>query len=202
MSIQKTLTDLQVAFKCHKSRTNTFGNYKYRSAEDILEEVKKQIPSGYNIFISDDVVAAGNMVFVKATVTFTNGSESVISTGVARQEESKKGMDAAQVSGAASSYARKYALNGLLLIDDTKDADTDEYTKQNNNMKAKQDTEKKRYAAESYIEDFKNKLDTAPSSEEAIFMIKEDKFASALESRHPDLYDELINYARNLNDEL
>jgi hypothetical protein len=114
------LSEIQQALKVPKNNRNSFGNYNYRSAEDIIEAVKKIInPQGLALVITDDLVMVGQRIYVKATATIGEFS----ATGWAREEETKKGMDAAQVTGSASSYARKYALNGLLAIDDTKDAD-------------------------------------------------------------------------------
>lgn len=123
-NINEALLDIQSRLKAPKNQRNDFGHYKYRSAEDILEAVKPLLKeNGCTIIISDDMVVVGNRIYVKATVVLSNGSESVKTTAFAREEESKKGMDGSQVTGAASSYARKYALNGLFCIDDTKDAD-------------------------------------------------------------------------------
>lgn len=122
----KELVNIQGLLKAPKNQYNSFGKYKYRSAEDILEGVKPLLQE-YNchLTISDDIVVVGNRIYVKATVTLRNSSgEEVTTTAFAREEETKKGMDASQVTGATSSYARKYALNGLFCIDDTKDADS------------------------------------------------------------------------------
>lgn len=133
----KRFIDFQNELKAPKNQYNSFGKYNYRSAEDILEAVKP-LEAKYNIliYISDDVTMCGNRVYVKATATAidVNGeSEPIKATAFAREPEEKKGMDASQITGTASSYARKYALNGLLCIDDTKDADTDQYQHQQNN---------------------------------------------------------------------
>ena len=109
--------------KAPKNQKNNFGGYMYRSAEDILEAVKPLL-KGCNLSISDEIVNVGNRFYVKATVTFTHGDYSKSVTAFAREPESKKGMDESQITGMASSYSRKIALNGIFLIDDTKDADT------------------------------------------------------------------------------
>lgn len=122
------LTEIQNELKAPKNRTNKFGGYKYRSCEDILEAVKPiLLKHDATVTIRDDIEAIGGRVYVKATVTFWTASESTEVTAYAREAETKKGMDDSQITGTASSYARKYALNGLFLIDDTKDPDTDEY---------------------------------------------------------------------------
>ena len=119
------LAEIQSKVKAPKGQFNSFGKYKYRSCEDIVEAVKPVInPMGFALTLSDDVVCVGDRVYVRATATISNGQEVYSSTAWAREEDVKKGMDGAQITGAASSYARKYALNGLFAIDDTKDADS------------------------------------------------------------------------------
>ena len=125
--IQK-LIHVQTKLNAPKSNYNSFGKYSYRSAEDILEAVKPlNAEQGLLLTLTDEPILTGEWHYIKATATITDGNESHTVTAYARESENKKGMDASQVTGATSSYARKYALNGLYLIDDTKDADTDEY---------------------------------------------------------------------------
>jgi len=120
----KTLAEIQSLIKAPKGQFNSFGKYKYRSAEDILEAVKVVInPLGYWITLTDELIQVGDRYYIKSTATLTDGTNNYHSTAFAREEESKKGMDGSQVTGASSSYARKYALNGLFAIDDTKDSD-------------------------------------------------------------------------------
>lgn len=132
------LISIQQKLKAPKGQYNSFGKYKYRSCEDILEAVKPLVALfGCTLTISDDLVYLGNRYYIKATATITNAegkTETV--TAFAREPEEKKGMDGSQITGTASSYARKYALNGLFLIDDTKDADTDEYKRQQDAQEA------------------------------------------------------------------
>lgn len=124
MTPAKTLAFIQSQVKAPKGQFNSFGKYKYRSAEDILEAVKTVInPLGYWLTISDQVVQVSDRIYVKATVTLTNGFNTYTAEAYAREEDQKKGMDGSQITGAASSYARKYALSGLFALDDTKDAD-------------------------------------------------------------------------------
>ena len=107
-----------------KKQYNKFGGYNYRSQEDILEAVKPLLVKyGLRLKISDEIVTVGDRYYVKATATLTDGKNAESSSALAREEENKKGMDSSQLTGATSSYARKYALNGLLCIDDTKDSD-------------------------------------------------------------------------------
>ncbi|TDX14598.1 ERF superfamily protein [Buttiauxella sp. BIGb0552] len=125
------LAEIQRTLNAPKNQFNSFGKYKYRSCEDILEGVKPLL-GGLFLSISDEIVLIGTRHYVKATARITDGESIHEATALAREEESKKGMDAAQVTGATSSYARKYCLNGLFGIDDSKDADSDEHKHQQN----------------------------------------------------------------------
>lgn len=122
----KELIAIQSELKAPKSQFNKFGGYKYRKAEDILEAVKPLLAKQKcTLTITDDVVLIGNRIYVKATATIKNeNGEFETTTSWAREEETKKGMDGSQITGASSSYARKYALNGLFAIDDNADSDT------------------------------------------------------------------------------
>lgn len=140
------LLEIQAELKAPKSQFNSFGKYHYRNCEDILEALKPLlVKHGLTLTISDDIVAIGNRVYVRATASIKGAvvAEDVSVTAYARESEDKKGMDAAQVTGAASSYARKYALNGLFLIDDTKDADSS-----NDHGKSEETAHKPTYRAE------------------------------------------------------
>ena len=129
--LQEALIAIQKKLKAPKDLYNKFGNYKYRSAESILEAVKPLLAeNGVLLIITDELVMIGTRYYVKSTAMAQKNGESMCGIGYAREDDSKKGMDGSQVTGASSSYARKYALNGLFLIDDTKDADTDEYRNQ------------------------------------------------------------------------
>lgn len=124
LSFHKKIGAIQFELKAPKSQYNSFGKYKYRNAEDILEAVKPLL-NKYEMCmsVSDDIVEVGGRIYVKATVKVYDESNYVETTAFAREEENKKGQDSAQLTGGTSSYARKYALNGMFLIDDTKDAD-------------------------------------------------------------------------------
>lgn len=122
-----SLQEIQKELKAPKSQYNTFGNYNYRNQEDILEALKPLLNRyDYTLEISDEMVEVGGRVYVKATPVLKDkaGKVVVTTTAYAREPESRKGMDVSQITGATSSYARKYALNGMFLIDDTKDADS------------------------------------------------------------------------------
>lgn len=117
--------DIQHKLKAPKGQYNSFGKYNYRSCEDILEGVKPLLKEhNLALLIDDEIVQIGERYYVKATARITDGREIVSATAYAREPDTKKGMDESQITGATSSYARKYALNALLCIDDTKDADT------------------------------------------------------------------------------
>ena len=122
----KELIAIQSELKAPKSQFNKFGGYKYRKAEDILEAAKPLLnKQKCTLTITDDIVMVGNRIYVKSTATIKNEKgECETTTGWAREEETKKGMDGSQITGASSSYARKYALNGLFAIDDNADSDT------------------------------------------------------------------------------
>lgn len=126
--IQERLAAIQRELKAPKGQFNAFGKYKYRSCEDILEAVKPLLGDA-TLVLSDDLVMIGDRYYIKATAHLREGMDGLFATAYAREEADRKGMDAAQITGAVSSYARKYALNGLFLIDDTKDADTMDNTK-------------------------------------------------------------------------
>lgn len=122
----KELLQIQSELKAPKGQFNAYGKYKYRSCEDILEAVKPILKkNNCTLLLSDSLIYVGERYYIKATATLVNAEGKTVSTeAYAREEETKKGMDASQITGASSSYARKYALNGLLCIDDNKDSDT------------------------------------------------------------------------------
>lgn len=130
MKIYEQLAKIQQELKAPKNLFNKFGNYSYRNAEGILEAVKPLL-GGMALIINDEPVVVGERYYIKATVTLTNGDESVSAVAFAREDEQKKGMDGCQLTGACSSYARKYALNALLMIDDAKDSDDDSLSPKN-----------------------------------------------------------------------
>lgn len=125
MDFTRKFVEVQSRLRAPKGQYNSFGKYKYRSAEDILNAVKPLLHEyGLLLTMSDSVRAVGNRFYVEATATITDGEgHSASATALAREDDTKKGMDGSQITGTASSYARKYALNGLFCIDDTKDAD-------------------------------------------------------------------------------
>ena len=137
-TIQQRLAAVQAELKAPKGQYNSFGKYNYRSCEDILEAVKPLLAKNeLTLTLQDSLELVGDWHYIKATATVQDASgASLTTTSFAREPEDKKGMDSSQVTGTASSYARKYALNGLFCIDDTKDADTDAYHNQTSGAKS------------------------------------------------------------------
>ena len=149
MSVQTKLLKIQNELKAPKNQYNSFGRYKYRNCEDILEALKPILKEQKaTIIISDEIVEVNGKSYIKANAVFTDveDEKSVNVTAYAREEDNKKGMDASQITDCASSYARKYALNGLFAIDDTKDSDYNETTQ---NLDAKSEFKK---AVEEYCQ--------------------------------------------------
>lgn len=133
MTIYEKLSDIQSELKVPKEQINTFSNFNYRSCEDILEKAKPILRKNKVVLtLEDDIVAVGESVFVAgiATLRDLESDETICVKAFARHADEKKGMDDSQMTGTASSYARKYALNGLFNLDDAKDADTNEYHRQ------------------------------------------------------------------------
>ena len=177
-NIYMKLVEVQSELKAPKSQFNKFGNYAYRNCEDILEALKPILNKVKAIVnISDEVVLVGERYYIKATVKFIDAEtgEVVEASAMAREEESKKGMDASQLTGSTSSYARKYALNGLFAIDDTKDSDTTN-THGKDNVTTLSDAQLKRmYAIGSKAGYSNSKVDTMIKqkySKDAKFMTK------------------------------
>lgn len=132
----KELIQIQSTLKAPKGQRNNFGNYNYRSCEDILEALKPLLKAhNCHVTLCDEMIALNERVYVKAFATITNEvGDKVTATAFAREADNKKGMDSSQLTGATSSYARKYALNGLFAIDDNKDADTNQFQQQTQQM--------------------------------------------------------------------
>lgn len=167
MNIYEKLLKTQVELKAPKGQYNSFGKYKYRSCEDILEALKPVLDKfKLTLFIKDDVIEVNGRNYVKAVITLVNiekPDEIIETSALAREEETKKGMDGSQITGASSSYARKYALNGMFMIDDTKDSDSTN----THGKEEKTEAERKKEAIEAI-----NKLaDTEEKTEKVFDMI-------------------------------
>lgn len=164
----KELNTIQNLLKAPKNQYNKFGNYKYRNCEDILEAVKPLLFSqSCTLTISDEIVMIGTRYYVRATATIKNANgETETTTAYAREDESKKGMNASQITGSTSSYARKYALNGLFCIDDTKDSDSLNNECQSNNQLEKDNRKllpKEKFNDEDLMKWIYQKLEKAKS---------------------------------------
>ena len=160
MNIYEKLSVVQTELRAPKNQFNGFGKYKYRNCEDILEAVKPLLAKNkLTMLISDEIEHIGERFYIKATVTLfdVETGETIITSKLAREEETKKGMDASQLTGSTSSYAAKYALNGLFLIDDTKDADAtnnhgNDQKNENKNDKPTQKKGTKKITIDTYLE--------------------------------------------------
>ena len=162
MNLREKLTSIQTSLKAPKGQFNSFGKYHYRSCEDILEALKSHLASTKTaIIINDEIIAVGNRIYVKATVTLLDdeSEETITATSSARESEDKKGMDSSQLTGATSSYARKYALNGLFCIDDNKDADSSDNFKDDKKPK-EQKQKQEQYKCEKCGKNFEEWTDT------------------------------------------
>lgn len=172
----KELVNIQTSLKVPKNHKNNFGNYNYRNCEDILEGLKPLLKENNCIVnLSDEVVLIGDRFYIKATASIINSEGVIISSyGYAREDITKKGMDLAQVTGSVSSYARKYALNGLFAIDDTKDADSDNNSNVTINSKSKAPTNS---LSKETFDIFLNEVNSAVKIEDlktiaSLYMIK------------------------------
>lgn len=170
LPIVDRLLAVQTDLKSPKGQYNSFGKYKYRSCEDILEALKPLLAKyGLTLTISDDVVLIGERYYIKATAEVRDrDGETISNCAYARESLDKKGMDESQITGTASSYARKYALNGLFLIDDTKDADTDEYANQNTPRYADKKKEGLAWIDREKVKSLKADISAGIISEEAL----------------------------------
>lgn len=216
MSEEKKFTEkvvaIQTELKAPKGQFNKFGNYKYRSLEDINEAVKPLLArENLQLTVSDELILIGERYYIKATAMISDfAGNKVVVHGYARESEQKKGMDDSQITGTASSYARKYALNGLFLIDDTKDADTDEFadqTKGSSNKQSKQSsnkqtkpknnlTDSQKQIAVSKMTEFAKKQNV--SLEQAVAkLFPYLKLEPDLSKLTPDGFGTLMNYLNN-----
>lgn len=192
MNIYEKLLKAQVELKAPKGQYNNFGKYKYRSCEDILEALKPVLDKlKLTLFIKDDVIEVNTRNYVKATIILVNTEkpdEIIETSALAREEETKKGMDGSQITGASSSYARKYALNGMFMIDDTKDSDS-------TNTHGKEETKKTSETEFKKAIDMINALaNTEEKSEKVFDMIEKFNKNSLLDCTIEELrriYDEL-----------
>lgn len=183
MDVYKKLLAVQAELKAPKGQYNSFGKYKYRSCEDILEAVKPILAKvGATLVVGDELLVMGERYYIKAVATFMDAEtgDSIINTAYAREEETKKGMDGSQITGTASSYARKYCLNGLFLIDDTKDADTDAYKVQQDKADQKQVVTRD-YGCVRYINDVDVQIKSKNNKWYGVEVLKTEQLQSLLD---------------------
>ena len=190
------LIKIQNELKVPKNSFNEFGGYSYRSCEDILEAVKPLLLKySCNLIIKDDIIEVGGRVYVKATATFFDEKNEITVPGYARESETKKKMDDSQITGATSSYARKRALGGLFLIDDTKDADaTNKHEEELDKQPKKQKNEVLEWMSEKTFNELKTKLEKA----ELVFDIEDiaseiKKWTEAPKGMKRDFREQLMN---------
>ena len=160
-SFYSKIIEIQKKLKAPKNQYNSFGKYSYRSCEDILEALKPLLAEQNLILtLSDEIIEISGRFYVKATATITDGVNQISNSAYAREELEKKGMDGSQITGASSSYARKYALNGLFLIDDTKDSD---YTNNGNgSSQTKNITNDKKVYSDEQLANWYKKIEQNP----------------------------------------
>ena len=192
MNIYEKIMNVQTELKAPKGQYNSFGKYKYRSCEDILESLKPVLSKfKLAIMISDDVVEVNGRNYIKATVTLINiekADEQIQVTALAREEETKKGMDGSQITGASSSYARKYALNGLFAIDDTKDSDA---TNTGEEKKTKDKTEAKPVSKKQLAINCILKLDKFVELDNIMATLQKTKLEDCTEEELTTIYNKL-----------
>lgn len=170
MNIYEKLLEVQTKLKAPKGQFNSFGNYSYRSCEDIQEAVKPFLGELKAILVvGDELELIGDRYYIKSTASFIDceSGDKVSNTSFAREELAKKGMDSSQITGSTSSYARKYALNGLFALDDTKDADTQDNTKNDNKGNTKPNNQQqagKKVDRQSLIETFEKEIERTGKS--------------------------------------
>ena len=211
MEFWEKIADIQYRLKAPKNQYNSFGEYKYRSLEDILEAVKPLLHEhGLVMHIDDDVVTENGETYVMATAVVRDERNSFSNRAYARESREKKKLDASQLTGVASSYARKYALNGLFLIDDTKDADTDAFAKQNGEKTPAQaaEDEKKRMEAvanakigEARAQSLRAQLLREKIPEKIVLeLYKVNRLSDLTEKKHADIFVHLDELRAAAND--
>lgn len=198
MTIYEKLKVIQTKLKAPKSQYNNFGKYNYRSLEDITEAVKPLLDeTGATLTISDEIIQIGDRYYVKATATLYDigSNENISVTAFARESETKKGMDDSQITGATSSYARKYALNGLFAIDDTKDTDTEEYqsTAKKEDTKKQESAKPSQKITKAQVEDIKELANLKNIKIEVL----EQKTGKKIEEYTPHEYAQTMKWLQN-----
>lgn len=199
-TIYAKLNAIQSALKAPKTQENKFGGYKYRKAEDILEAVKPLLKAnGCTLTCTDELVLIGERYYIKATATITSieDGSSVSTTAYAREEEEKKGMDGSQISGASSSYSRKYALNGLLCIDDTADSDTTNVGDTAPEKPVSKPATKKATAPEQAVPDMSNLMPGGPDYKKVVSLFAKGKLSKSGED-YRTVWAKMVNAKEDL----
>lgn len=196
MKVQDILSQIQKKLSVPKSRRNSFGNYNYRNCEDIVEGVKDLLPEGAAIKLTDNMVMLGDRFYIHAIASLSFNGETIEASGFARESAVKKGMDESQITGAASSYARKYALNGLFAIDDGNDADSME-------LKAKPPEKTEAEKANDFVKSIIAKIALVKDFDSlAAFKMKNRDGIIKLEKGYPELFEKLDNELTKKESEL
>lgn len=194
-SLYEVLSSIQKELKAPKKNRNDFGKYNFRNCEDILEAVKKLLPDGYVIQLSDEIVQIGSRYYVKAIARLSNDEAAADCVAYAREAEVKKGMDESQITGSASSYARKYALAGLFAIDGEKDADaTNKHTK---DKEPEFTPEQKKAKAREYVSEVLEEIGEVDSEGVRSILHREAKKMTRLSESYPEMYEEIQEIIRN-----
>jgi hypothetical protein len=203
--MHQSLIKIQHRLKAPKGQKNSFGNYNYRSCEDILEALKPLLyEEEVYINISDEIISVLDRVYIKATASLKDNKGNTIeqSTGLAREAMNRKGQDESQITGAASSYARKYALNGLFAIDDTKDADTDEH--QNNQQEAeKKQAQQRLKKAEEWTKEYISKLQALEDCDRDLIPLQTENSAmlQRISNGYPELHKLIVEETNRIRSE-
>lgn len=187
-TVEQLLSKLQRELVVPKSRHNKFGGYNYRNCEDILDAVKQLLPDGAYVRLSDEPVLIGDWHYIKATASLSYAGSDVVAFAFAREEQNKKGMDSAQVTGSTSSYARKYALNGLFCIDDVQDPDAESKEPEKKVEEKKQDEQKDDSMAREWIAVFAESLMKVDSAQDfADILHRTQKNRDTIAAGYPEL---------------
>lgn len=193
-NINEILHQIQISLSVPKTRYNKFGNYNYRNAEDIVDAIKSFLPDGIYLLLSDEVVMLGNRFYIKATASLESKEGKLLAYGWAREPEEQKGMSAGQVTGASSSYARKYALNGLFAIDDGVDADSQDNTAKTTAKTIEPSLEANRQGAEKFTNSYLIELANCTLDNLVQLTTKHNASLKRIHSNYPDL-SKVINAA-------
>ena len=207
MTIHKELSEIQRKLKAPKSQFNKFGKYNYRSCEDIVEAVKPLLKDGTVLLLDDKIINIGQFNYIAATATLKNESDGISVSGWAREAIEQAGMQPSQITGSASSYARKYALNGLFAIDDTKDSDANEAKNQIDNApkvtkapKVELSKEEKLSKATAFVDGYLKQIDGVKTKDELMALqTKNNAGLDSIRKNYESLNKHVIKITKELN---